>query len=171
MESAEEFRITAVGLEEGASASLSLEQHLEHARLLFREYQEWLKVDLCFQGFEQEMASLPGRYAPPQGRLLLAYSASGDVAGCVGLRPLDRERGEIKRLWVRDAYKGLGLGRTLLEAAIQEARAIGYHHVLLDTLPKMEAALHLYESMGFRETWPYTHNPEPGVMFLSKELR
>lgn len=171
MESAPDFRITAVGLEAGESAATSTQQHLEHARMLFREYQEWLKVDLCFQGFEQELASLPGRYAPPQGRLLLAYAGTGDVAGCVGLRPLDRERGEIKRLWVRDAYKGLGLGRRLLEAAIQEARAIGYHHVLLDTLPKMEAALRLYESMGFRETWPYTHNPEPGVMFLSKELR
>lgn len=138
--------------------------------MLFREYQDWLKVDLCFQGFEQELAGLPGKYAPPQGRLLLAYAASGEVAGCVGLRPFDKERGELKRLWVRDAYKGRGLGRLLLEAALQEARAIGYRHVLLDTLPKMETALRLYKSFGFRETWPYTHNPEPGVMFLSKEL-
>lgn len=145
------------------------EEQIETARTLFREYQEWLKIDLCFQGFEQELATLPGAYAPPLGRLFLAYLGD-EIAGCIGLRPLDRQRGEVKRLFVRNAFQGQGFGRILLVRVINEAREIGYHHLLLDTLPKMEAALRLYESLGFRETWPYTHNPEPGVLFLSLEL-
>lgn len=163
------FRISTVGDGTAAIGAPNGVSEVETARFLFREYQEWLKIDLCFQGFERELLSLPGAYSPPNGRLFLAYSGD-EVAGCVGLRPFDEERGEVKRLWVRDAFKGQGLGRILLERVIEDARAIGYHHLLLDTLPKMEAALRLYESLGFRETWPYTHNPEPGVLFLSREL-
>lgn len=163
------FRISIVGDGTAATGAPNSLSELETVRFLFREYQEWLKIDLCFQGFEQELLSLPGAYSPPRGRLFLAYS-EGKVAGCVGLRPFDEERGEVKRLWVRDAFKGQGLGRILLNRVIEDASAIGYRQLLLDTLPKMEAALRLYESLGFRETWPYTHNPEPGVLFLSKEL-
>ncbi|MDZ7639070.1 MAG: GNAT family N-acetyltransferase [Bryobacterales bacterium] len=164
------FRIVTVGVPSTDEKEHRAPDEVGVVRDLFREYQKWLMVDLCFQGFEKELAALPGAYAPPNGRLLLAYDDSGAVAGCVGLRPFDKERGEVKRLWVRDPFKGQGLGRVLLNRLMDEARTIGYQHLLLDTLPRMEAALRLYESCGFRETWPYTHNPEPGVLFLSKEL-
>jgi GNAT superfamily N-acetyltransferase len=138
-------------------------------RELFREYADTLGVDLCFQGFEAELAELPGRYAPPVGRLLLA-SASGTVLGCVALRPLSESVGEMKRLYVRPAARGLGAGRALAERVIAEARSIGYHRLCLDTLPSMAAAVRLYESLGFRDVPPYCHNPVPGARYLGLDL-
>jgi ribosomal protein S18 acetylase RimI-like enzyme len=145
-------------------------QEIEAARRLFRAYAEWLAVDLCFQGFEQEVAGLPGCYAPPAGRLLLARVA-GEAAGCVGLRPLAPGICEMKRLWVEPGYGGRGLGRALAEASIAAARAIGYERMRLDTFPeRMPAAQHLYRSLGFVEIPPYYHNPLPGVVMLELQL-
>lgn len=145
-------------------------QELEAARRLFRAYAAWLAVDLCFQGFEQEVAGLPGCYAPPAGRLLLA-SVAGEAVGCVGLRPLAPNICEMKRLWVEPGFGGRGLGRALAEAIIDAARTIGYRRMRLDTLPeRMPAAQHLYRSLGFVEIPPYYHNPLPGVMMLELPL-
>lgn len=149
-------------------AALS-EPDLAQARALFLEYQRWLNLDLCFQGFAEEVASLPGSYVPPKGRLLLA--ARGEhVVGCVALRPFDSQDGEMKRLYLRPEAQGLGLGRTLTEAVIAEARAIGYRRLLLDTLPAMPAAQRLYESLGFVDIPPYRENPVPGARFLALKL-
>lgn len=142
---------------------------LQQLRELVQEYARGLGVDLCFQGFEHEMASLPGEYAPPRGALLLAM-VDGQPAGCVALRPLDSadepNAAEMKRLYVRDRYRGMGLGRELAEAALDAAREAGYSCVLLDTLDDMEAARALYVELGFREVPPYYHNPIPGAHYL-----
>lgn len=142
-------------------------------REIFREYAQGLGVDLCFQNFEQELAHLPGEYAPPRGALVLAM-VDGEVAGCCALRPLDNadypNAAEMKRLYVRPAYRGLGLGRQLAEAALDAARQRGYACVLLDTLSDMEAARTLYEDLGFEEIPPYYHNPIPGAHYLKAEL-
>ena len=149
----------------------SCEQDIDAARQLFVEYQAWLGVDLCFQGFATELATLPGDYAPPRGRLLLARAgATNDVAGCIALRPLDGERCEMKRLFVRLDHHGGGIGRRLIERLIEEARAIGYRTMVLDTLPQMRAAQHLYEAFGFRDIPAYYHNPTPGVRYLALDL-
>jgi ribosomal protein S18 acetylase RimI-like enzyme len=143
---------------------------LNEVRRLFRAYADWLGVDLCFQGFERELAELPGCYAPPRGRLLIAVAA-GEVAGCVGLRPLEPGVGEIKRLWVEPGFAGRGIGRALAERIIADARALGYQRLRLDTLPaRMPAAQHLYASLGFREIPPYYHNPLDDVVMLELEL-
>jgi ribosomal protein S18 acetylase RimI-like enzyme len=139
-------------------------------RRLFRAYADWLGVDLCFQGFERELAELPGCYAPPRGRLLIA-EAAGEVVGCVGLRPLEPGVGEIKRLWVEPGFAGRGIGRALAERIIADAGTLGYARLRLDTLPaRMAAAQHLYASLGFREIPPYYHNPLDGVVMLELEL-
>jgi ribosomal protein S18 acetylase RimI-like enzyme len=137
---------------------------------LFREYQRGLGVSLCFQGFDAELAALPGDYAPPAGRLVLALFG-GRPAGCVALRPLFHRDAELKRLYVRSQHRGSGLGRLLAEHALAEARAIGYETVKLDTLPQMGAAQRLYETLGFVETAPYNDNPVSGVRFLAVDLR
>lgn len=146
---------------------------LEAARQIFREYAQGLGVDLCFQGFEQELAELPGDYADPRGTLLLAL-VDGAVAGCCGLRPLDAsdypDAAEMKRLYVRNAFRGFGLGRQLAEAVLDAARARGYACVLLDTLDDMEAARALYEDLGFEPIEPYYHNPIPGAHYLKVDL-
>jgi ribosomal protein S18 acetylase RimI-like enzyme len=142
---------------------------LDLVRTLFREYEAGIGVDLCFQGFAAEVAELPGMYAPPTGRLLLA--TNGDVVlGCIALRRFTDSDGEMKRLYVRTAARGLGAGRALVEAVIAEARAIGYRRLLLDTLPSMAAAIALYESVGFRDVEPYRANPVPGARYLGLEL-
>ena len=143
---------------------------LAQVRRLFRAYADWLEVDLCFQGFEQELASLPGRYAPPGGRLLLAR-VGAEAAGAVGLRPLEPGICEMKRLWVEPGFGGRGLGRALTERIIDDARALGYARMRLDTFPaRMAAAQHLYCSLGFREIPPYYLNPFEGVVMLELEL-
>ena len=149
----------------------SSDQDFAAARQLFVEYQAWLGVDLCFQGFATELATLPGDYAPPRGRLLLARAgAADDVAGCIALRPLDDERCEMKRLFVRLDHHGGGLGRRLIERLVDEARSIGYRTMVLDTLPQMRAAQHLYQAFGFRDIPAYYHNPTPGVRYLALDL-
>jgi len=138
-------------------------------RELFREYEQALGVDLCFQGFAAELASLPGKYAPPRGRLYLAHADDG-IAGCVGLRPASETAAELKRLYVRAAFRGQHLGRKLTERAIADARAFGFGAVVLDTLPSMKEAHALYASLGFRECAPYTASAVPGTQFLELPL-
>ncbi len=146
---------------------------LEDVRAIFREYAASLNVDLCFQGFDDELATLPGDYAEPRGALLLARVDS-QIAGCCALRPLDSadypNACEMKRLFVRTAFRGLGLGRQLAEAIMDAARVAGYDHVLLDTLDDMEAARTLYEDLGFVDIPPYYHNPIAGAHYLKAEL-
>ncbi|PYN55272.1 MAG: GNAT family N-acetyltransferase [Candidatus Rokuibacteriota bacterium] len=142
---------------------------IERARELFREYETSLGVDLCFQGFEQELAGLPGAYARPSGRLLLAVD-DGRPAGCVALRPLGADGCEMKRLYVRPEFRGRRVGRLLAERVIAEARAIGYPRMRLDTLPSMKEAIPLYRSLGFAEIGPYYANPVPGALFMERAL-
>ncbi len=139
-------------------------------RELFLEYAGWLDFDLCFQGFEQELETLPGKYAPPRGGLWLAR-VGGVPAGVVGLRPLDGGVCELKRLWVRPAFRGHGLGRRLTETAVAAAQTAGYGTMRLDTIGgQMQEARALYESLGFRETEAYYHNPHPGADYLELDL-
>ena len=149
-------------------------QGLEDVRKIFREYADGLGVDLCFQQFDRELAGLPGDYAAPRGALLVA-TADGRLAGCCALRPLDTadypNAAEMKRLYVRDAFRGMGLGRQLVEATLDAARQAGYASVLLDTLDDMEAARTLYEDLGFEDIPPYYHNPIAGAHYLKVELR
>ena len=133
------------------------------------EYQRALGVDLCFQAFDQELASLPGRYARPTGRLLLAIDGEAAL-GVVGLRALERADCEMKRLYVRPAGRGLGVGRLLTTALINEARLAGYQRMLLDTLPGMAEAQRIYRSMGFREIAPYCDNPIAGTLYMALDL-
>ncbi|TWT45342.1 putative N-acetyltransferase YsnE [Phycisphaerae bacterium RAS1] len=144
-------------------------RQLATARTLFREYAAEIGVDLCFQGFEREMAELPGRYAPPDGCILLARSDQHD-AGCVALRKLETGVCEMKRLFVRPAFRAAGVGRMLADAVVERARRIGYARMVLDTLSQMTAAIALYRSMGFRETTPYYANPLPGVVYMELTL-
>ncbi len=140
---------------------------------IFREYAISLGFDLCFQDFEGEIANLPGDYASPRGALLLA-KVNDEVAGCCALRPLDSSdyvnAAEMKRLYVRPAFRGLGLGRQLAEAILDEARMGGYDSVLLDTLDDMEIARAMYEELGFKEIPPYYHNPLAGAHYLKVDL-
>lgn len=140
------------------------------AAALFREYARWLQVDLCFQDFAAELATLPGRYARPDGRLLVAWRAD-EPAGCGALRRFDGDTGEMKRLYVRPAYRGHGLGRAIAAAIIEAARGVGYRRLVLDTLAQMGDARRLYEALGFRPIAPYYANPIPGTQYLSLALR
>ena len=141
------------------------------ARALFREYEKSLNISLCFQNFAQEVASLPGAYAPPKGRLLLA-KAESRYAGCIALRPNSESICEMKRLFVRPDFRGQGLGRRLAERIIEEARSIGYSHMRLDTMPSlMGAAVGLYRQLGFYEIEAYCQNPSPDVLYFELDLK
>lgn len=142
---------------------------LEAARRLFEEYAAWLDVDLWFQGFAAELAGLPGGCEPPRGRLLLAWEGS-EAAGSVALRPLSGAECEMKRLFVRPAFRGQGVGRLLAERIIAEARSIGYATILLDTLPRMASAIPLYESLGFKRRPAYYATPLAETIFLELRL-
>ncbi len=146
-------------------------EQIAEARTLFREYESWLGMSLCFQDFENEVASLPGKYAMPAGRLLLAY-CDNELAGCIALRPLDEDGVcEMKRLFVRDDFRGQQIGVRLIERVIADAREIGYTAMRLDTLPsKMGIAVKLYESHGFVPIPPYYDNPHGGVLFMQLDL-
>lgn len=146
---------------------------LDAARQIFREYADALGIDLCFQGFEQELAELPGDYAAPGGTLLLAW-VDGELAGCGAVRPLaDSDYAnacEMKRLYVRRAFRRFGLGRQIAQALMDTAVQLGYSVMLLDTLDDMEAARELYATLGFEEVPPYYYNPIPGAHYLKAEL-
>jgi putative acetyltransferase len=143
---------------------------LAQVRELFLEYAESLGFSLCFQGFDKELAELPGDYAPPQGRLLLAEHA-GAVAGCGALHKLDTEVCEMKRLYLRPEFRGKGLGRMLCDRILSEARQIGYRRLRLDTVePVMKDAVAMYRRLGFREISAYRENPIPGALYMEVEL-
>ena len=144
-------------------------EEIETARVLFREYEKSLGISLCFQNFAEEVATLPGDYAPPGGRLLLAF-VEGRPAGCVALRNIWEGISEMKRLYVRPAFRGMKLGRRLTEAVLDEAKSIGYRAVRLDTLATMKEAQALYLSMGFADIPPYNDHPIAGTRFMEKRL-
>lgn len=145
-------------------------EQIETARRLILEYEKSLGFDLCFQGLAEELAQLPGKYAPPRGRLLLAAD-SGEWIGCVALRPLAEGICEMKRLYVRPESRGHGIGRILAEAVIRAAQEIGYDRMRLDTLETMTAATTLYRSLGFQEIPPYCFNPIPEAKYFELDLK
>ncbi|MEY4098994.1 MAG: hypothetical protein RL300_165 [Pseudomonadota bacterium] len=146
---------------------------LEQVRALFTEYASSLEIDLCFQNFEAELAGLPGAYAPPRGSLMLAWSQR-ELVGCCALRPLDAvdypNACEMKRLYVRPALRGSGLGRRLAEAVMETGQQTGYTYMLLDTLSEMETARAMYQDLGFTEVPPYYYNPIEGAHYLMARL-
>ena len=145
-------------------------EHIETVRELFREYESWLGIDLCFQGFEEELRTLPGRYEPPDGRLYIACMDE-TPAGCIAMRKLEDGICEMKRLYLRRESRGHGIGNALIEKLIDEARAAGYQKMRLDTHPpKMGKAVSLYESHGFYTIPPYYGNPHEGVLFMELVL-
>ncbi len=146
-----------------------LPRDLAAVRELFREYAATLGIDLCFQNFAEELRNLPGKYAAPGGRILLAWDGDSAI-GCVALRPVDDETAEMKRLFVRAAYRSHRLGRTLAERVCDEARQAGYRAICLDTLGTMTAAVKLYTSLGFAPIAPYVFNPIPGALFFGRAL-
>ena len=145
----------------------------DDVRRLFRAYATWLGVDLGFQGFADELAALPGRFAPPTGALLLLRDSqdANHAVGCVALRALDGGDCEMKRMYLSEAARGSGQGQALGEAILHRARSLGYDRMVLDTLDHMGAALRLYERLGFDRIAPYYHNPLPGVVYLGRQLR
>jgi len=141
--------------------------HLDEARALFAEYWRSFGFTPCFQGFDAELAALPGAYAPPRGLLLVARSD-----GCVAVRPIDARTAEMKRLYVRPPARGTGLGRRLALAAIEHARGAGFERLVLDTMPEqMQGAISLYRALGFRDTSPYLRDPTPGALCMELALR
>ena len=144
-------------------------KELEEIRKIFREYEAFLNVDLCFQGFEEELARLPGKYAPPEGDLLIALDGDRTV-GCVAVRKLDNGVCEMKRLYVRPEARGTGLGMRLAKEIIAVSRELGYRAMKLVTLDLLGEAMHLYETLGFRRTEPYYENPLPDVVYWELEL-
>jgi ribosomal protein S18 acetylase RimI-like enzyme len=144
-------------------------QQLKVAADLFREYQTFLDVDLCFQGFEQELATLPGKYSEPGGAIYLAQK-DDEIIGCVAVRPIKDDICEMKRLYVRDGFRGLSAGRQLAEKIISKAKQLGYKRMQLDTLERLESALALYKKLGFVEIHPYYENPLDEVVYWELDL-
>lgn len=145
-------------------------EQIRQARGLFREYEAWFGMNLCFQNFDEEVASLPGKYAAPEGRLFLAFSDE-KLAGCIALRKLEEDICEMKRLFVKNEFRGQKIGVKLIEKLFEEAKEIGYAQMRLDTFPpKMAKAVKLYESYGFREISPYYHNPYGETLFMELNL-
>jgi putative acetyltransferase len=142
---------------------------IERVRELFVEYQRALGVDLNYQGFDGEVAGLPGDYAPPRGALFLCLD-EGDAAGCVAMRPIGEDLCEMKRLYLRASLRGRGAGRLLAQRVIDQARAIGYRAMRLDSLPTMKEAIALYETLGFTRIPPYYPSPVPGTVYMEREL-
>jgi ribosomal protein S18 acetylase RimI-like enzyme len=153
--------LVAVGHDDAAA--------LQEVRALFQEYQSQVDAEICFAGFTAELVGLPGEYAAPDGALLLAY-VDAQAVGCVALRKVDASRGEMKRLFVSSAARGRGIGRALLDRVMQEARHIGYHELVLDTLPAMTEAQALYRAEGFVDIAPYATHPAPGTLCFGKPL-
>jgi GNAT superfamily N-acetyltransferase len=149
--------------------NVSTEEHLKIARELFEEYAASLNFDICFQGFAAELAQLPGYYAPPSGRLLLAFH-NGRAAGCVALRRLEDGACEMKRLYVRPEFRGSGIGKALAEAAVCQARETGYKIMRLDTVSSMHKAQSIYKSLGFVDTKPYCFNLLEGVRYMELNI-
>ena len=145
-------------------------RELETVRAIFLEYEKGTGISLCFQGFEQEVATLPGKYAPPAGRLFLA-AEGGEIVGCIALRPLEQDLCEMKRLYVRPSHRGRGVGRLLAARLVEDARAIGYHTMRLDTLETWAPAVGLYRSLGFQSTPRYNDDPDPHTLFMALRLR
>lgn len=148
---------------------ISAINQLDEIRQLFREYANSLEIDLCFQDFEEELKSLPGKYSEPDGRLYIAY-LDDKVVGCIALRRYDDIRAELKRLFVRNGYRGLGISKRLIQRIIQDALDIGYHSILLDTLDTMKPAISLYTSIGFKEIESYYDNPIEGAKYFELDL-
>lgn len=149
---------------------VSGENLLADVKELFTEYEQSLDIDLDFQDFAAELETLPGKYAPPDGALLLAF-LDGQAAGCIALRKASEDISEMKRLYVREAYRGYGLGRQLTRMIIDEARNRGYSYVRLDTVPSMPVAQHLYLSLGFYDIEPYVYNPIAGARFMELRIK
>jgi len=147
----------------------SAANQLDEIRQLFREYANSLEIDLCFQDFEEELDSLPGKYAEPDGRLYIALF-DDKVAGCIALRRYDDNKAELKRLFVRNGYRGLGISKRLIQRIIQDALDIGYHSILLDTLDTMKPAISLYTSIGFKDIESYYDNPIEGAKYFELDL-
>ena len=151
-------------------------ESLDQIRTLFREYEQFLGVSLCFQSFEQELASLPGKYCTQHnGALFLATDSDGKASGCVAIyevdaNPVDAKVCELKRLFVRPEFQGRGLGRELMDIATAKAIDLGYRKMLLDTLARLEKACQLYRSLGFEQTQPYNENPHDDVLYFQKQL-
>ena len=143
--------------------------NLDAVRDLFREYAKGLGVDLCFQDFEQELSTLPGKYARPKGRLYLAYD-QGEAIACIALRPIDERIGEVKRLYVKPTHRRQGLSKILVERIIDDARSLGYKRLVLDTLNTMTPAMNLYKSLGFVEIEAYYPNPLEGATYFALDL-
>ena len=145
-------------------------EEIEQVRMLFVEYAKSLSFPLDFQGFEKELSHLPYEYVPPGGALLLA-TLQGRPAGCVALRMIDSETCEMKRLYLRDKFRGLGLGKRLAVSTLEKASNLGYKRMRLDTIPSMDQAISLYRQLGFQEIEPYRHNPVPGALFMELNLQ
>ncbi|MCC0708332.1 GNAT family N-acetyltransferase [Clostridioides sp. ES-S-0190-01] len=144
-------------------------ENLENVKILFTEYSNSLNIDLCFQDFNNELKTLPGKYKKPSGSLILAF-VDENLAGCVALKKLENDVCELKRLYVRDKFRGLKIGKILLEEIVKEAKKIGYTYMRLDTLPSMKSAQGLYEKIGFYDINPYTYNPIEGARYMELKL-
>jgi len=147
----------------------SMPAQLEECRILFQEYADWLGIDLSYQGWAQELAALPGNYAPPLGKLLLAM-ANEQTAGCVAMRPMNETVCEMKRLFVRPAFRGMGIGQQLAQGILDDARQQGYTSMRLDTLPHLQAAIRLYEQLGFVRCSAYYDSPIENTIFMEMIL-